>query len=453
MIAFNTNTNYINYGMSTETIDLKTKLLTDFHARESLLNGEAGSAFHQKKRAAIGRFEELGFPTPKNEEWKYSNVKDLISESYHFNAESSLTLADLQDLNIPDQLANILYFINGHYSEELSSIVSSSEQIIIDSLQNAYKKNPTLVNKYFDELVKDDTDAFTSLNTAFAFDGVFIHVPDNQTVEHPVILRFMSDARTENVGSQPRNIVAVGRNAHVKMAEAFRTLGDERSFTNAVTEIHMDRDSGVEYYKVQNESEKAYHVGTTQVRMLDNAHFYAGTVTLNGRFTRNNLNIILDGEHCEAHMYGLYFPDGMQHVDNHTVADHRKPNSESNELYKGILRDRSKGVFNGKIFVREDAQKTNAFQSCKNIVLSADATMNTKPQLEIYADDVKCSHGTTTGQIDEEALFYMRSRGISKPEAMSLLMYAFCADVVSQIKIDSIREYLENVIAEKLTTK
>jgi Fe-S cluster assembly protein SufD len=439
--------------MSTETIDLKTKLLTDFHARESLLNGEAGSAFHQKKRAAIGRFEELGFPTPKNEEWKYSNVKDLISESYHFNAESSLTLADLQDLNIPDQLANILYFINGHYSEELSSIVSSSEQIIIDSLQNAYKKNPTLVNKYFDELVKDDTDAFTSLNTAFAFDGVFIHVPDNQTVEHPVILRFMSDARTENVGSQPRNIVAVGRNAHVKMAEAFRTLGDERSFTNAVTEIHMDRDSGVEYYKVQNESEKAYHVGTTQVRMFDNAHFYAGTVTLNGRFTRNNLNIILDGEHCEAHMYGLYFPDGVQHVDNHTVADHRKPNSESNELYKGILRDRSKGVFNGKIFVREDAQKTNAFQSCKNIVLSADATMNTKPQLEIYADDVKCSHGTTTGQIDEEALFYMRSRGISKPEAMSLLMYAFCADVVSQIKIDSIREYLENVIAEKLTTK
>jgi Fe-S cluster assembly protein SufD len=439
--------------MSTETIDLKTKLLTDFHARESLLNGEAGSAFHQKKRAAIGRFGELGFPTTRNEEWKYSNVKDLISESYHFNAESSLTLADLQDLKIPEQVANILYFVNGHYNEELSSIVSSSEQIIIDSLQSAYKKNPALVNKYFDELVKDDTDAFTSLNTAFAFDGVFIHVPDNQTVEHPVILRFVSDARSENVGSQPRNIIAVGRNAHVKMAEAFRTLGAERSFTNAVTEIHMDRDSGVEYYKVQNESENAYHIGTTQVRMLDNSHFYAGTVTLNGRFTRNNLNIILDGEHCEAHMYGLYFPDGTQHVDNHTVADHRKPNSESNELYKGILRDKSKGVFNGKIFVREDAQKTNAFQSCKNIVLSTEATMNTKPQLEIFADDVKCSHGTTTGQIDEEALFYMRSRGISKPEAMSLLMYAFCADVVSQIKIDSIREYLENVIAEKLTTK
>ena len=436
--------------MSTETLDLKTKLVTDFYARESVMNGEAGSAFHLKKRAALLRFEELGFPTTKNEEWKYSNVKELINASYNFNALSSLEVADLEDLKIPDQVANILYFVNGHYSPELSKIVSSSDQIIIDSLQNAYKKNPTLVNTYFDELVKDDTDAFTSLNTAFAHDGVFIHIPDNQTVEHPVILRFVSDAREQNVASQPRNIIAVGKNAHVKIAEAFRTLGTERSFTNAVTEIHMDRDSGVEYYKVQNESENAYHIGTTQVRMLDNSHFYAGTVTLNGHFTRNNLNIMLDGEHCEAHMYGLYFPDGTQHVDNHTVADHRKPNSESNELYKGILRDKAKGVFNGKIFVRPDAQKTNAFQSCKNIVLSTEATMNTKPQLEIFADDVKCSHGTTTGQIDEEALFYMRSRGISKPEAMALLMYAFCADVVSQIKIDSIREYLEGVIAEKL---
>ena len=439
--------------MSTETIDLKTKLVTDFYAKEAVMNGEASSAFHQKKRAALARFDQLGFPTPKNEEWKYSNVRDLISESYNFNAASSLEVADLEDLKIPEHVANILYFVNGHYSPELSNIVSSSDQITIDSLQNAYRNNPTLVNTYFDELVKDYTDAFTALNTAFAHDGLFIHIPDNQTVEHPVILRFVSDARTQNVGSQPRNIIAVGRNAHVKVAEAFRTLGTERSFTNVVTEIHMDKDSGVEYYKVQNESEKAYHVGTTQIRMLDNSQFYAGTVTLNGHFTRNNLNIIIDGEHCEAHMYGLYFPDGTQHVDNHTVADHRKPNSQSNELYKGILRDRAKGVFNGKIFVRPDAQKTNAFQSCKNIVLSTDATMYTKPQLEIFADDVKCSHGTTTGQIDEEALFYMRSRGISKPEAMSLLMFAFCADVVSQIKIDSIREYLEGVIAEKLTEK
>lgn len=439
--------------MSNETIDLKTRLVTDFHARESVMNGEASSAFHQKKRAALAEFEKLGFPTTRNEEWKYSNVKDLTSVLYNFNADSSITPADLEDLKIPSQEANILYFINGHYNADLSVLVSSASQIIIDSLQEAYKKDPTLVNSYFNELMKDENDAFSALNTAFAHDGVFIHIPDNQTVEHPVVLRFVSDARVQNVGSQPRNIIAVGRNAHVKVAEAYRTLGSERSFTNTVTEIFVGEDAGVEYYKVQNESENAYHIGTTKVKMLDRSQFYSGTVTLNGRFTRNNLNIILDGERCEAHMYGLYFPDGIQHVDNHTVADHRKPNSESNELYKGILRDRSKGVFNGKIFVRPDAQKTNAFQSCKNIVLSTEATMNTKPQLEIYADDVKCSHGTTTGQIDEEALFYMRSRGISRSEAMALLMFAFCADVISQIRIDSVREYLEGVIAEKLTSK
>lgn len=439
--------------MSNETIDLKTRLITDFHAREAVMNGEASSEFHQKKRAGLALFEQLGFPTIKHEEWKYTNVRDLISVSYDFNAESSIGLAELEDLKVPEQEANILYFVNGRYNEQLSAIISPVDQITISSLADAYKNDPAKVASFFNELTQNANDAFTALNTAFAQDGVFIHIPDNQSVEHPIILRFVSDAREKNVGSQPRNIISVGKNAHVKLAEAFRTLGDQRSFTNSVTEIHVAEEANVQYYKVQNESENAYHIGTTQVRMLDRSHFYAGTVTLNGKFTRNNLNIVLDGEHCDAHMYGLYFPDGTQHVDNHTVADHQKPNSESNELYKGILRDKSKGVFNGKIFVRPDAQKTNAFQSCKNIVLSPDATMNTKPQLEIFADDVKCSHGTTTGQIDEEALFYMRSRGISQSEAMSLLMFAFCADVVSQIKIDSVREYLENVITQKLASK
>ena len=183
----------------------------------------------------------------------------------------------------------------------------------------------------------------------------------------------------------------------------------------------------------------------------DNSHFYSASITLNGSFVRNNLNIVLNGQHAEAFMYGLYMPNGRQHVDNHTLVDHAMPNSYSNELYKGILDDNSTGVFNGKIFVRPDAQKTNAYQSCKNVVLSPGASMNTKPQLEIYADDVKCSHGTTTGQLNDEALFYMRSRGIPKDEARTLLLYAFSQDVLSQIKIQSIREYLEGVVREKLT--
>jgi Fe-S cluster assembly protein SufD len=206
----------------------------------------------------------------------------------------------------------------------------------------------------------------------------------------------------------------------------------------------------MQYYKVQDESQKAYHIGTTQVYQADNSHFYSATVTLNGNFIRNNLNIVLNGQHAEAFMYGLYMPNGRQHIDNHTLVDHAMPNSYSSELYKGILDDNSTGVFNGKIFVRPDAQKTNAYQSCKNVVLSSGASMNTKPQLEIFADDVKCSHGTTTGQLNDEALFYMRSRGIPKDEARSLLLYAFSQDVLSQIKIQPIREYLERVVTEKL---
>ena len=205
-----------------------------------------------------------------------------------------------------------------------------------------------------------------------------------------------------------------------------------------------------DYYKVQNESDKTHHIGTTQVYQKDRSYFYAATVTVNGGFVRNNLNIVLDGEHIESHMYGLYVPTGKQHIDNHTLVDHRKPNCQSNELYKGILMDKSTGVFNGKIYVQQDAHKTNAYQNCRNVVTTDEATMNTKPQLEIWADDVKCSHGTTTGKLNDEAIFYMQSRGIPKKEAIRLQLLAFAEDVVSQIKIDSIKEYLEGLIVDKL---
>ncbi len=433
-----------------ETIDLKRVLLEEFDRQERALNGAAGSAFFANRKNALADFDRLGFPTAKHEEWKYSNVRNLIAVPYHFNAPHQVTPADIEALAIPNLEGNILYFVNGRYEAALSVIVSPSDQLFIRTLDEALKQEPELVGAYFNKLAKNAEEAFTALNTSFAEHGVFIHVPDGRVVEKPVILRFITDARGGEVGAQPRNVIAVGKNAQVKIAEAFRSIGEAASFTNIVTEIHVGENAHVEYYKVQNESDQAYHIGTTQVRMLEASHFYSATATINGGFIRNNLNIEIDGEHCDAYMYGVYCPDGRQHIDNHTLADHRKPNSVSNELYKGVLRDKSVGVFNGKVFVRQDAQKTNAYQSCKNVVLSPDARMNTKPQLEIFADDVKCSHGTTTGQLDEEALFYMRSRGIPRAEAMGLLMFAFCEDVVSQIRIEPIREYLEGLIAEKL---
>ncbi|MDF7816937.1 Fe-S cluster assembly protein SufD [Runella sp. MFBS21] len=433
--------------------DLKQQLVADFQANESRLNGETKTPVHQTRREAMQNFEKLGFPTIKHEEWKYSNVNSLVKQAFDFNVKTEFGSEELETLAIPNLEGNILYFINGIYNPALSRIVSPENQLQILSFGQAVKENPSLLDAYFAKYANYQDDAFTALNTAFAHDGVVVNVPAGKVVEQPIILRFITDARAANAASQPRNLIVVGKNAEVKMAEAFRTIGENGSFTNIVTEIVIDENANVQYYKVQNETEKAYHIGTTQVSQKANSHFYAVTVTVNGGFVRNNLNIVLDGQNCEAFMYGLYFPNGKQHIDNHTLVDHAKPNSYSNELYKGVLQDKSTGVFNGKIFVRDGASKTNAYQSCRNVVLSDEASMNTKPQLEIYNDDVKCSHGTTTGKLNDEALFYMRSRGIPKAEAMTLLMYAFCEDVISEIKIEPIRAYLEGVIADKLAQK
>ena len=430
--------------------DLKTQLIADFKTAEGRMNGEAKSAVHQVRQQALERFEALGFPTTRHEEWKYSNVKNLVNQAFDFNAKTDFTAADLDLMPIPNLEGNILYFINGVYNAELSSIVSPETELQIMTFAEAAKTKPELVEKYFNKYSDTQVNAFTALNTAFAQHGVFVHVPDNKVVEQPIILRFINDARTLNVASQPRNLIVVGKRSEVQIAEAFRSLGENASFTNAVTEFVIAEEANVHYYKIQNESDKSYHIGTTSVVQADKSVFTANTVTANGGFVRNNLNIKIDGEFVEANMFGLYIPNGKQHVDNHTVVDHAKPNSNSNELYKGILKDKSTGVFNGKIFVRLDAQKTNAFQSCKNVLLSEDASMNTKPQLEIWADDVKCSHGTTTGQLNDDALFYMQARGISKDTARALLTLAFAQDVIDKFEITSIKEYLQELITEKI---
>ncbi|RYF78023.1 MAG: Fe-S cluster assembly protein SufD [Cytophagaceae bacterium] len=433
-----------------EYTSFKDQLIAAFREGEERMNGESKSAFHQVRRSALQSFETLGFPTIRHEEWKYSNVKAMIGEQYAFDDGTALTADDMAPLQIPNLEGNILFFVNGHYRADLSQIISPATHLQIKSFAEAQQTDAETIGLHFSRYADFQDSAFTALNTAFAQDGVFIRIPDNKVVEEPVILRFITDARQKNIAVQPRNLIVVGRNAEVKVAESYRTLGDGASFTNVVTEVVVAADARVEHYRIQNDSERAYHIGRTQVSQSDNSHYYNATITLNGGFVRNDLNIVLNGQHCESFMYGLYMPNGKQHVDNHTLVDHAMPNCYSSELYKGILDDKGTGVFNGKIYVRPDAQKTNAYQSCKNVVLSPDASMNTKPQLEIYADDVKCSHGTTTGKMNEDALFYLQSRGIPKDAARTLLLYAFAEEVVSNIKIQPIREYLEGIIREKL---
>jgi Fe-S cluster assembly protein SufD len=307
-----------------------------------------------------------------------------------------------------------------------------------------------IVSKHLGHSSKYQKDGINALNTAFVKDGVFIFVKKGQIVEQPIYIYNITDSRSGNVLSQPRSLVYVSENAQVQIVESYATLGLDESFTNQVLEIIVDKDARAEYYKIQNDSAHTNQVSTTHIRQIAKSYTHTVTISLNGGIIRNNLNLVLDAEYCEGHLYGLYLQKGQTHVDNHTVVDNVKPNCFSNELYKGIIDGKATGVFNGKILVQPQAQKTNAYQSNKNILLSDDASVNTKPQLEIFADDVKCSHGCTVGRLNEEGLFYLQSRGIPSKIAKSLLLHAFAIDVLEHIRPEPIREYVEKLISERL---
>jgi Fe-S cluster assembly protein SufD len=293
-------------------------------------------------------------------------------------------------------------------------------------------------------------DGINALNTAFVHGGVFIYVGKGKTLEHPIYLYNITDARTGNIFSQPRSLVYLAGNANAQIVETFNTIGTGESFTNGVMEIVVEQDAMLEHYKIQNDASHANQVSTTHIRQIGKSYVHTVTISLNGGIVRNNLNVVLEAEHCETHLYGLYFIGGDTHVDNHTLVDNVTPHSFSNEFYKGIIDDNATGIFNGKIMVQRLAQKTNAYQSNKNILLSDGASVNTKPQLEIFADDVKCSHGCTVGQLDEEGMFYLRSRGIREEKARALLVHAFAMDVLEHIKPAAIRSYVDHLISERL---
>lgn len=410
------------------------------------------NALQETRKQALASFKQMGLPGRKNEEYKYTPITKVLEKEFDSIVSNPVPSEDaVAEQFIPQELdANILVFVNGHFSASHSKIISPADEISIKEYAGVSKELTEGVKETLNLFHNNGPDPFALLNTALSQNGTFIAVGDNKIVEKPVVLYFIADSQAEKATAHPRNLFIVGKNSQVNLVESFHSIGENTSFTNIVSDIMVKEQAILNYHKVQLESKDAIHVGNTRVHQLAKSVFNGITVTLSGKMVRNNLNVSLDGEHCQTHMYGLYLLDGKQHVDNHTTVDHRKPNCESNELYKGILDEKTTGVFNGKIFVRPGAQKTNAFQSNKNILLSDDATINTKPQLEIWADDVKCSHGATTGQIDPEQLFYLRARGLNEDSARALLLYAFAKDVLENIKVTPIKEYLDNIISERL---
>jgi Fe-S cluster assembly protein SufD len=401
---------------------------------------------------AFDAFSKMGIPTVKHEEWKYTRVSSLFNKEYVFGAASPATLSanEIDAVRLPgNENANELVFINGSYSAQLSTIRSTALKLVSleEAAQNEYSE---IVSKHLGHSSKYAKDGIHALNTAFAQEGVFLFITKGKTVEHPVYIYNITDARQASILAQPRSLVYVSEAAQVQLVENHVTLGTAESFTNGVMEIVVEKEAIVEYYKIQADAAHTSQVSTTHFRQVGKSFIHAVTISLNGGLIRNNLNIAMEASFSEAHLYGLYFLKGNTHVDNHTVVDNVKPNCQSNELYKGVIDDNATAVFNGKIFVQQQAQKTNAFQSNKNILLSDTATVNTKPQLEIFADDVKCSHGCTVGQLDEEGLFYLRSRGISEKTAKSMLVHAFAIDILDHINLAPIRDYVDALISEPL---
>ena len=435
-----------------EKSDVREDFLELFKKFENNLNGSGKGKLHQIRKEAIELFEETGFPGAKNEEYKYTRLGKALEKNFKFHyidVSSSLTKAEFDKIKLPGLDAHELVFVNGRFSKELSSF-TSGDGIRIMEFAEAYAHFPVEVTDHFSKYAKIQDDPFVALNTAFAKHGAFIKVDDNKAIEKPVALYYITDAREGIPIAYPRNLVVVGRNAEVSVVESYHTLGDNQSFTDIVSEISVGEDATINYYRLQAGLRRDYHVGTTKFHQAAHSRIHSFTVSLDGEMIRNNLSIALDGDLCEANLYGLYLLHGKSHVDNHTTVDHKKPNSYSNELYKGIMHDNSTGVFNGKIFVRQDAQKTNAFQSNKNILLSDTASVNTKPQLEIWADDVKCSHGCTTGQLDEEQIFYLRSRGMSEESAKAMLLIAFINDILERLKHLPLKESIQRQIINRL---
>jgi Fe-S cluster assembly protein SufD len=405
-------------------------------------------AIQQVREDCYNYLQQSGMPGLRHEEYRNTPLTKALEKFDLSRARSHGTVgAVTTDYVVPELDAWSLVFVNGLLDEAQSS-AALLPGISVRPLQGALESGEGLV--YFAKIANPKKDAFVAWNTVGWDNGAYIEVKDNTIVDKPIIIYHVTDASEGQVVTISRNLIVVGRNCELTFIQKFSSQGTHPRFVSSVTEAVVNENSGLTIYSFQDDAGEHHQFNHTQVLQKDATRVNTFVFTLNGKTIRNNLELSLDGERCESHMFGLYLLKGDTLADNHTVADHLKPNSFSNELYKGVLDDRARGVFNGKIYVRPNAQKTNAFQSNRNILLTDTAKVNTKPQLEIWADDVKCSHGCTTGQLDEEALFYLQTRGIPKSVARAMLLYAFAGELIEAIKVPALKLYLEKIVSSRL---
>lgn len=437
---------------SKQTTSLKEQMTELFRSHAGMLQSNATPLVNRLRNNAIRQFEKTGFPDTGMESWRFTDLAPLLQADFHFdlsNQSRSMDVDKIFTCDVYDLDTFSVTMLNGWFVYKHAPLTRMPDGSIIGSLAKAMEVYPELIDRYFGKAAKTEQQPLSALNTAFVQDGLFIYVPEGVVIEKPIQLINIIDTN-KPLFLQPRHLVIAEKNAGLTLVHCDHSLTHTQSFTNTVVEIFAEENAFVDHYKVQNKGKNSALVTSNFFYQKKNSRLLSHIITLNGGFTKNIVEAALTQPGCVSEHNGLYLVDSNQHVDNQLYIDHQTPDCTSNQLYKGILDDKAKAVFSGKIMVRKDAQHTRAFQTNKNLLLTDDARVNTQPHLEIYADDVKCSHGATVGQLDPDAMFYLRSRGLCERTARQLMMYAFALEVVQKIKIDALRDRLDLMVEKRL---
>ncbi len=431
---------------------MKERLTELYNKEQAAIRGNSSPLINRLRQHAFTRFLEKGFPGTDLESWRFTDLTPLLETDFEINLRNRFSNIDTEKLftcDVYDLDTFSITILNGWFVHKFAPLSKLSNGTIIGSLAKAMEVYPELLDQYIGRAANTDNYEMAALNTAFLQDGLFIYVPEGVKVEKPIQLINIVDSPNP-VFLQPRHVLIAGRGSGITLVHCDHSLTHNVSFTNTVMEVFAEEDSSVEHYKIQNKGRNSALLTTTFVKQERNSSVKSNIITLNGGFTRNTIDVSLTDRGCVSDHYGLYLVDSNQHVDNQINIDHASAGSKSNQLYKGILDDQAKAVFSGKVLVRRHSQQTEAHQNNKNILLTDDAKVNTQPHLEIYADDVKCSHGATVGQLDPEAMFYMRSRGLCERSARQLMMIAFASEVVKKITIEALRKRIHNMVEKRL---
>jgi Fe-S cluster assembly protein SufD len=428
-------------------VDAEMTQVADDQAIESPADG---SWIEELRRRGAARFESVGYPSSKQEEWRFTQLGPITRTRFRpagGESHGKLIADTAREFSFGKEAAAELVFVNGFFEPQLSRLGKLSLGVRVMNLAEAFASDFGPVRQHIGKYAKIEANPFVAMNTGSVHDGALVHVGRGMAIEHPIHLLFVSTGSEQPTVSHPRVLIVLERSAQVSVVESYCGAGEGLYLTNAVTEVVAGAGARLDHCKLQQESISAFHVATMQVELNRGADFVSHSASVGSRITRNDLNVVMADEHAQATVNGLVLIGGEQHVDNHTMLDHAAANCPSHELYKHVLDGKSTGVFKGKILVRPGAQRTDSKQTSKTLLLSDDATMNSQPALEIYADDVKCTHGSTTGPVDEEQVFYLRSRGVGLDASRHLLTYAFAADITRRIKIEPVRRRLENLMA------